>query len=82
MLSTSSNAALRLTRPLLSKTYATAAEVLANQAFEDAKPHEWREALPFEAIPGPKPLPLIGNTWRFLPFGEFGDLDMMRITKR
>ena len=25
-------------------------------------------AKPYEAIPGPKPLPIIGNIWRFLPY--------------
>lgn len=24
-------------------------------------------AMPYEELPGPKPLPLLGNTWRFLP---------------
>ncbi|KAK9872098.1 hypothetical protein WA026_016143 [Henosepilachna vigintioctopunctata] len=28
----------------------------------------WNSAIPYEKIPGPKALPLIGNTWRFLPF--------------
>lgn len=38
----------------------------------DVKPPGWDEALPFESIPGPKPLPIIGNMWRFFPFiGEF-----------
>jgi hypothetical protein len=37
-------------------------------AATQAKPEEWNYAKPFEDIPGPKPLPLIGNVWRFLPF--------------
>lgn len=23
---------------------------------------------PYSEIPGPKPIPLLGNTWRFLPY--------------
>lgn len=30
-------------------------------------PEEWANAKPFDDIPGPKPLPIIGNTWRFMP---------------
>lgn len=33
---------------------------------------EWVKALPFEKIPGPKSLPLVGNVWRFFP--KIGDL--------
>jgi hypothetical protein len=33
-----------------------------------ARPEEWDYARPFEDIPGPKPLPIIGNTWRFIPY--------------
>jgi hypothetical protein len=29
---------------------------------------EWGTAKPYEEIPGPKPLPIIGNFWRFLPY--------------
>jgi hypothetical protein len=28
---------------------------------------EWKNARPYEEIPGPKPLPVFGNFWRFLP---------------
>jgi hypothetical protein len=32
------------------------------------RPDEWDYAKPFEDIPGPKPLPIIGNVWRFIPY--------------
>ncbi|XP_077292376.1 putative cytochrome P450 301a1, mitochondrial [Arctopsyche grandis] len=36
---------------------------------------EWNNAKPFSQIPGPVPLPIIGNTWRFLPkIGEYGNM--------
>ncbi|KAL1501985.1 hypothetical protein ABEB36_007202 [Hypothenemus hampei] len=41
---------------------------------ENFKPEGWDEAKPFEEIPGYRPLPLIGNNWRFLPGGEFYNL--------
>jgi hypothetical protein len=37
-------------------------------AVAQARPEEWGYAKPFEDIPGPKPLPIIGNTWRFIPY--------------
>jgi hypothetical protein len=37
-------------------------------AVTQARPNDWDYAKPFEDIPGPKPLPIIGNTWRFIPF--------------
>lgn len=30
---------------------------------KDLLPHR-----PYSEIPGPKPIPLLGNTWRFLPY--------------
>uniref|UniRef100_V5GSY7 Putative cytochrome P450 301a1, mitochondrial n=1 Tax=Anoplophora glabripennis TaxID=217634 RepID=V5GSY7_ANOGL len=39
------------------------------------KPPRWHEALPYDSIPGPKPLPLIGNMWRFMPYiGQFSNM--------
>lgn len=36
---------------------------------------EWSSAKPFKDIPGPKALPLIGNTWRFMPYiGKCNDI--------
>jgi hypothetical protein len=32
------------------------------------RPDEWDYAKPFEDIPGPKSLPIIGNAWRFIPY--------------
>ena len=37
-------------------------------AVAQARPEEWDYAKPFEEIPGPKPLPIIGNIWRFIPY--------------
>lgn len=27
---------------------------------------EWQNALPYHEIPGPKPIPILGNTWRYV----------------
>ena len=37
-------------------------------AVAQARPEVWDYAKPFEDIPGPKPLPVIGNAWRFIPY--------------
>jgi hypothetical protein len=37
-------------------------------AATQAAPEEWEYAKPFEDIPGPKPLPIIGNVWCFIPY--------------
>jgi hypothetical protein len=33
----------------------------------ETRKEEWDYAKPFEDIPGPRPLPIIGNAWRFIP---------------
>ncbi|XP_068083402.1 probable cytochrome P450 49a1 isoform X2 [Anabrus simplex] len=44
---------------------------------------EVSQVRPYEEIPGPKPLPLIGNAWRFLPFvGKYDGLDFVEMTKK
>lgn len=49
---------------------------------ENAKPEGWDQAKPFEEIPGIKPLPLIGNNFRFLPGGEFHKIQGLDITRK
>jgi hypothetical protein len=43
-----------------------------------ARPQEWDYAKRFEDIPGPKPLPIIGNTWRFIPY--LGNVNYFLVT--
>jgi hypothetical protein len=38
-----------------------AAQPVAEQTFD------WDHARPYSEVPGPKPLPLVGNAWRFMP---------------
>ncbi|XP_022653889.1 cytochrome P450 302a1, mitochondrial-like, partial [Varroa destructor] len=45
-------------------------------------PKHQKGVKPFEEIPGPKPLPIIGNIWRYIPpFGPF-DITKMHINAR
>ncbi|PNF21414.1 hypothetical protein B7P43_G15326 [Cryptotermes secundus] len=39
-------------------------------------------ARPYSEVPGPKPLPLVGNTWRFLPFiGDFSIEEIDQVSR-
>lgn len=29
---------------------------------------DWSQCRPYSEIPGPRPIPFFGNTWRFIPF--------------
>lgn len=29
---------------------------------------DWSRCRPYTEIPGPKPIPFLGNTWRFIPY--------------
>nr|UPO37781.1 cytochrome P450 301a1 [Liriomyza trifolii] len=45
------------------------------------RPSDWENALPYEAIPGPKPLPILGNTWRLMPIiGQYTISDVANIS--
>lgn len=46
-------------------------------------PHDLvnQTARPYEAIPGPKPLPIFGNTWRLLPVvGQYDVSDVAKLS--
>lgn len=58
---------------------------IGTKSLEDShnvKPQGWSQAKPFEAIPGPKPLPLLGNMWRFFPGGEFYNVQLIDLHRR
>ncbi|KAJ8912891.1 hypothetical protein NQ315_011214 [Exocentrus adspersus] len=40
---------------------------------------DFGKVTPYESVPGPKPLPFLGNTWRFIPY--IGDFQIEHIDK-
>ncbi|GLH07255.1 Probable cytochrome P450 301a1, mitochondrial [Gryllus bimaculatus] len=63
-----------------SSVAAATASAAAPSDAADARSADWERARPFQDIPGPKPLPLLGNTPRFLPgIGEYGKKDMLEL---
>ncbi|GLV43366.1 Cytochrome P450 49a1 [Carabus blaptoides fortunei] len=52
--------------------------IAKNQSEANEKPAGWQTAKPYSEVPGPKPLPVLGNLWRFFPgIGTYGDLDIL-----
>ncbi|XP_017767871.1 PREDICTED: probable cytochrome P450 49a1 [Nicrophorus vespilloides] len=44
---------------------------------------EWTEAASYEDVPGPKPFPLLGNNWRFIPYiGNFQIEHIDKVSKK
>lgn len=54
-----------------------------SQEFIDAvAADEWSVARPYSEVPGPRPLPLIGNTWRLLPvIGQYQISDLGKVSR-
>lgn len=43
--------------------------------------HEFENVKPYSEVPGPKPIPILGNTWRLLPIiGQYQISDVARIS--
>lgn len=50
---------------------------------KNEKPFNWDQAIPFEKIPGPKPLKIVGNNFRFIPgIGEYGGIPLVELHER
>nr|XP_003703365.1 PREDICTED: probable cytochrome P450 49a1 [Megachile rotundata] len=44
---------------------------------------DWSHCRPYSEIPGPRPIPFFGNTWRFIPFiGDFKIQAVDQVSKR
>nr|CAD7418619.1 unnamed protein product [Timema cristinae] len=48
------------------KSSAVSASVISE--LEAGQLTEWDKARPYSELPGPRPLPLLGNSWRFIPY--------------
>lgn len=56
--------------------------ITKTQGVIEAAVDEWSLARPYSEVPGPTPLPLIGNTWRLLPVvGQYQVSDLARVSQ-
>lgn len=62
----------RQTKANCVQKYSTSSTITAEdgetQSQEAQNAVEWNNAVPYSDMPGPKPIPLLGNTWRFMPY--------------
>lgn len=50
---------------------------------DNIKPETWDTARSFHEIPGPKEVPIFGNTWRWLPYiGKYYGVPLKDIHKK
>ncbi|KAI4463906.1 cytochrome p450 [Holotrichia oblita] len=53
-----------------------------DEVFQIPEENIWRNALPYEQIPGPTALPILGNNWRFIPYiGPYQIENLDKISK-
>lgn len=68
-------------KPLVIRRFCTEATTL-NRTIPGSQTPDYNDAIPYEKIPGPKPLPLLGNTWRLLPIiGQYKISDVAKISE-
>lgn len=81
MATTSFSRATHKLLPTFRHQHAQAATVLDQVCPHDTATHEFPLAKPYSAIPGPKPIPVLGNTWRLLPIiGQYDISDLAKLS--
>ncbi|XP_051169311.1 probable cytochrome P450 49a1 [Leptopilina boulardi] len=50
---------------------------------DDERQQDLSHIRPYTEMPGPKPIPILGNTWRFLPYiGDYNIAEVDKVSKR
>lgn len=71
----------RIGGPLTRARSSAAVENLLDNASNTIVEEEFANAKPYSAVPGPKPIPILGNTWRLLPvIGQYQISDIAKMT--